>query len=250
MSEDQRFGEVRRLEDDQVEAFDTEYVSGSRWDAVRDLIHAQFPDGNFSFLDVGGGNGKFADKLLDEFPRAKGTVVDNSELLLSRNIPHERKALLAESVESLSSRGERYDLICIHWVLHHLVTDTYRGTRKNQTLALAQLSHLLTERGRISLYENLCDGWVFRNLPGWLIYQATSTRALARLTRRFGANTGGVGVCFLSQDRWAESIAQAGLTIDRFQRPDPWVWPLRLLWRAGLHLKSMTIGHYWLSVPR
>ena len=245
----EQFDSVKKLADEQVVAFDTEYVSDARWEVIKRLVETDFPDGDFRFLDVGGGNGVFADRLLDAFPRCRGTVVDNSELLLNRNAKNERKELLNVSVESLGTTTDTYDLVCIHWVLHHLVSDSYAGTRRNQALALGTLSRLLTDRGRISVYENLCEGWILADLPGWLIYQATSSRALAGITRRFGANTAGVGVCFLSERQWRMTAIEANLEVISSSQPDPWVWPLRPLWRAALHLKRMTIGHFWLG-PR
>jgi hypothetical protein len=241
---------VRKLDETQVEAFDTEYARGRRWEILRDLIDQQFPSGEFTFLDVGGGNGVFADRLLKEYPRARGTVLDNSEVLLARNTSHPRKELVCASVESLVGVHKKYDLICVHWLLHHLVSDSYLRTRANQQATLRLLANLLTERGRMSVYENMCNGWVLDGAPGWLIYTLTSMKSLARFTRRMGANTAGVGVCFLSRKQWVGAVESAGLSVACYTEPDRSVWPLRKRWRALLHLKEMKIGHIWLQNPR
>jgi hypothetical protein len=113
--------EVRKLDDSQVEAFDTEYVGDALWSIIRRNIELDFGDGEFTFLDVGGGNGRFADRVLSEYPRSRGTVLDNSEVLLARNRPNERKGVLLESVENLDRISARCDIVFLNWFLHRVV---------------------------------------------------------------------------------------------------------------------------------
>lgn len=239
---------MRKLSDDQVEAFDTDYVDGARWLTVTARVDAEFPSGEFTFLDLGGGNGRFADKLLTRYPRAVGCVVDNSELLLSRNVPNDRKEICCESIGSLSRHDKKYDLVCVHWVLHHLVGESYRATRRHQLDALQDIRRLLTARGRISMFENNYSGWIFEDLPGRLIFFITSSKWLARVTRAMGANTGGVGVSFHSRSEWLETISRAMLVLREYNEPDPWTWPVSALRRLVLHLRQIRVGHYWLGV--
>lgn len=238
---------VKKLDDTQVEAFDTDYVEGNRWSVLKAQIDRDFPDGDWTFLDVGGGAGKMADLLLATYPRAHGTVLDNSEVLLARNTAHERKTLVRDSAENIARVGKRYDLVCLHWLLHHLVGESYRRTRTNQHTILAMLPRLMTERGRASIFENNYDGWLIDPLPGYLIHQLTTMASIAKLTRRMGANTAGVGVGFLSRRQWLRTLEQAGLRVRNYSEPDGWRWPLRPEWRALLHVRSITVGHYWVS---
>jgi SAM-dependent methyltransferase len=237
---------VRKLGDSQTSAFDTDYVEGRRWDSVKARVEQEFLGGDFSFLDVGGGNGRFADRLLLEYPSARGTVLDNSEVLLSRNEDNARKTLLCASVENLSEIKGRFDLISMHWLLHHLVGESYGQTRRNQLNALRSLRQLLTPRGRISVFENMYQGWLLEELPGWLIYQLTAARPIAAVSRRMGANTAGVGVCFLSRRQWLATFRDAGFEVLHYTEPDNWVWPLRPEWRLLLHLRHIRVGHVWL----
>jgi len=240
---------MKRLADAQVEAFDTVYVEGERWGTVKARIDRDFPKGDFRFLDIGGGNGTFSDSLLDAYPNASGTVLDNSEILLGRNKRNDRKTLISESVENLGRMRDKFDLVCIHWLLHHLVEDSYRQTRRKQMETLAAVNSILTDRGRISLFENMCNGWLVDNLPGRAIYQITSARTIAAISRKLGANTAGVGVCFLSSREWHSTLAMAGLEILNYTEPDDWVWPLPTTWRIFLHIRNMRVGHFWLRVP-
>jgi SAM-dependent methyltransferase len=239
--------EMRKLDDSQVEAFDTEYVEGRRWGTVKRLIDNDFPDGTFRFLDIGGGNGRFVDRLLEHYPNARGQVLDSSQLLLDRNRPDQRKTLKLDSVENLDRLDEKYDLICLHWLLHHLVSCSYAHTRLNQVNTLLTLSRLLTDRGRISIFENLYEGWLFNRMPGRLIYFLTSAKTIARLTRRMGANTAGVGVCFLSKEEWLSTIARGGLRLVHYAEPDNWEWTLSAIPRIFLHVRKRRVGHFWLT---
>lgn len=238
--------DVRMLSDAQAEAFDVDYVApGARWALIRDRIRGQFGATPFTVLDVGGGNGSFVDRLLDEFPHASGTVLEPSELLLGRNAPNERKTLLPGTAADLPAA--RYDLICVHWLLHHLVSGSYTGTRDEQVRTLRALRDRLTARGRISVYENIYQGWLTEDLPGWLIYQATALRSLAGLTKRLGANTAGVGVCFHSLPTWRQIVAEAGLRVADYAEPDTWVWPVPWWYRPALTLRRISTGHAWLA---
>jgi SAM-dependent methyltransferase len=239
-------GAVRKLDDTQASAFDTDFVDARRWESVKARIARDFPDGRFSFLDVGGGNGRFADRLLEEYPNAAGTVLDNSEILLARNTASVRKTLVYGSADSLDGIKGPFDLVSVHWLLHHLVGESYRQTRQHQLEALQAVRRLLTPRGRVSIFENMYQGWLFEDLPGRLIYQVTAARWLAGLTRRMGANTGGVGVCFLSRRQWLASFRDSGFEVVAYAEPDDWEWSLRLEWRLLLHLGDVRVGHVWL----
>ena len=239
---------VRQLETEQIKTFDVEYVDDDRWRVVKAQIDADFPDGEFTFLDIGGGNGTFADRVLSFYPKARGTVLDNSELLLSRNVKNERKTLILASAENLTSiDAGSYDMISCNWVLHHLVDSSYSRSREHQLNALKQMKRLLTPRGRISVFENNYAGFVQDNLPGRIIYAATSSKILAGLARRMGANTAGVGVCFLSKDEWLKTLGRAGLAVRAYAEPDKWRWPVKWYYKAALALKGIVAGHYWIG---
>jgi hypothetical protein len=243
-------GALRKLSDEQVEAFDREYVDANRLRRVCSRIEADFTDGEFSFLDIGGGNGRFADQLLGRFPRAHGTVLDNSETLLARNKPDPRKSLVSGSADELSGIRGPFDLISMHWLLHHLVGDSYRATRLNQRNALASLAPLLSHRGRISVFENDYVGWLPDPYPTWAIYSFTASRMLTPLARVLGANTAGIGVCFDSEAGWRRTFDAAGLELIDRAEPDTWHRRIGLHARVALGLRDIRVGHYWLRARK
>lgn len=236
---------MKTLDDSQLAAFDVEFVDDRLWSLVAARIDCDFPAGDFRFLDVGGGTGRFADQLLERYPRATGTVLDSSERLLAGNRPHDRKTLINDSVERLAelfAPGE-FDLICFHWLLHHLVFSSWSGSRLAMVKALGAARELLSERGRVSLFENMYDGLLIDGMPGFLIFTLTSSKLLSPLLKGLGANTAGVGVCFQSRRQWKQLLTRAGCTIKGYS--DDVTWTLPWHWRVLLHMGYVRVGHFW-----
>jgi hypothetical protein len=238
---------MEQLNEEQVEAFDKEYVNNNRWVPIKRCIDRDFPDGQFSFLDLGGGNGIFADRMLASYPKSAGVVLDNSPLLLDRNRPSARKRVVLGSVENLACIDlTKYDLVFFNWVLHHLVSRSFARSRENIDCALRSVMALLTERGRVSISENMYNGLVIDGLPGWIVYQLTSAKTISWLTKKGGANTAGVGVCFRSYSEWCSTIQRIGFRILDFTNDDAWKIPWT--WHAFFHVGHIRCGHFWLSL--
>jgi hypothetical protein len=238
---------IQQLDESQLRNFDTEYVRPHMWEVVRGRISRAFPDQDFTLLDVGGGNGVFVDRVLDAYPRARVTVVDNAAGLLATNRPHERKELVKESAERTAElfRGRAFDIICFHWVLHHMVTGSYRRTREMQVHVLGLARSLLSPRGRLSVFENVYRGRVVSRKSGWLIYQLTSSKLLSAMTKRGGANTAGVGVAFLDRGEWLRTFARAGLEVEESSPFQP--WRVKLARRVLLNIRSVHEEQFWLK---
>ena len=237
---------MKQLEDSQLETFNTEYVNDKRWEIVKKQIDKDFPEGDFRFLDVGGGNGLFVDRLLENYPNSRGTLLDNSQLLLNKNKTNSRKKKICDSVENLSNLEGKYDLICFNWLLHHLVGNSYWETRKNISIALGDAISLLTYRGRISIFENMYNGLIFDGLPSHLIFNLTYNKTIASLIKKMGANTAGVGVCFLSRKQWIKVINRIN-NLELLQYTDDKKWNIPLKRQIFLHVGNTRCGHFWLT---
>lgn len=242
---------VRKLADSQLQTFaDTDYVTEKLFDGMAQAAQRDFPDGRFTFLDVGGGCGYFTDRFLARFSNANGTVLDNSELLLSQNTPDPRKTLVLASATKIVQRfkDRSFDVVFFNLALHHFIAGTYVKTRKIQRDAIEQARAVLTPRGRIVVTENLFDGALADNLPGFLIYVLTSSAILAPVVRRLGANTAGVGVCFLSSQAWREEFRRLHLDVAAFGGE---VWRECVASREFrlrlLGVKRVTRGFFWLA---
>jgi 2-polyprenyl-3-methyl-5-hydroxy-6-metoxy-1,4-benzoquinol methylase len=174
-----------------------------------------------TILDCGGGNGQYLDMLLDQFPDAQGTLVDSAQFMLNQNKPHPRKQLILGNLEDLShyvklDRGGGYglfDLICFSDVLHHCICPSYQETRQLQTTILKNACTLLSPNGYIIVSERIVQSWITDEYSVKLIYYLTRNKPLAGITRFFGANTAGIGVCFASGKRFQKLCEDAGLVI-------------------------------------
>ncbi len=240
---------LHKLSPQQVGAYDTEFVDERGMQAIRAAIDADFPDGRFSFLDVGGGNGVFADQLLERYPQARATVIDSSPLMIERNRAHPGKRALLGDAADVPRRGETFDLVFCNLVLHHLVTTgSYARTRRNVEQVLGGLMRCLSPAGRVSVYEMEFNGWI-DDFPGHAIFALTSSRVLAPVVRRLGGNTAGVGACFRSHRAWCRLFAQLGLELLRYTRHEVRTFPGGLR-RRLLLIDNSGYAHYWLRPHR
>lgn len=238
-----------QLAEDQLAAFDREFVTDVIWEAFAGQVRRDFPDGRFNFIDLGGGNGVFADRVLRNFPEATGTVLDNAPSLLEKNQPNPRKSVVLGGIEQIGALlpGQRFDVVCFNWVLHHLVGPSHAQSTAHQEKALQDAARLLSPRGRLSVIENFYDGWGVDALPGRIIFELTASRALAGLMRSMGANTAGVGVCFRSRRDWERVLTRAGLAVREAQVD--YIWRTSLPKKLALHIGSVRCGHFW-TLPR
>ncbi len=247
----------RILSDNQTTAFDS-----SEWDEKHFEVWMQMDQievllspylaehSEARFLDLGGGAGRFSDTLLARHPSCRATVGDNSEVLLSRNQPHPRKTVQRVDAWHLAEvlGAQSFDLVFVHRLLHHLVTGSYRESLRLIQSVLEQCALVLKTHGRLSIIENIWDGWPVQSLSGRLLYYATSSRIAAPLIRRLGANTAGTGVCYLSDRLLRQFLGRAGLGVEVRQvfaiHHYPWYIRYPTLVRKDRSL------HYWCKPVR
>jgi ubiquinone/menaquinone biosynthesis C-methylase UbiE len=235
------------LDDDQLRTFNTEQICDKEWAVLKPIFDERFAGREFSFLDVGGGNGSFADMLLRAYPRARGVVLDPAEILLRENKPHPRKEVKLAGAETMEEVfGERrFDLILFNWILHHLVLGSYAKTLALQRAVILKARRLLARGGVVSVLENLYEGKAIDSGPSRLIFELTSSKLLKSLVRRLGANTAGCGVCFRSRTAWERDAQWAGLRVARFVEMTP--KPIGFAKELLLDVKFVGHGFFWLE---
>lgn len=204
---------TRTLDTEQTEAFNVEYVDATLWQHLYPL-YARHLNRPSRFMDVGGGNGKFADRLIQSFPESEGVNLEPAINLIAANNPHPRKMLSPMTLQQLDGdRCGQFDLVCLNWVLHHLVTDRWAASRQCQIDALQKIAAVMAPGASLIVLENVYDGLVIDEGPSKLIHALTASTALQGLVKRAGANTAGVGVCFHSLKGWQDIFTAAGFTI-------------------------------------
>jgi hypothetical protein len=217
-----------RLSAEQIEAFHhTDFVA----DQVRDFREMVRPSGEGLVLDVGGGCGFFAKRLMETagYP-VRVMELDPQSVAACRTQGVE--AFLGDALAPDIRGDERF--VSFNLILHHLV-----GANEPASRAL-QLKALRVWHGkgvRIFVNEYIYESFVGAVSPR-LIYEITSSKILSlagriagNLIPAFRANTFGVGVRFRSHEEWLEIFAEAGFQIEdkRIGKREPIALPLRTL---------------------
>jgi 2-polyprenyl-3-methyl-5-hydroxy-6-metoxy-1,4-benzoquinol methylase len=210
--------EVVKLAEDRVESFDHDatavHTIAPAVDVIRRFVSAHR---NLKLLDVGGGNGTFLDAMLKALPQATGTIVEMSKGMAEKNAMSDRKAIVCEDFLDWAVVAEKsavqYDVVFFNFVLHHFVGKDRKQSMLLQQKALHAARELLAEDGLIVVYEIHYNGFLHDELPSSLIHTLSSSRTLAPLTKLFGANTAGYGVCFHSEVYWEKLFRCLGLRV-------------------------------------
>ena len=221
----------RALSEEATDAFDHKWLFPVQVEHFSELTPFG-RDEPFRLLDVGGGTGLFAQALQEQFPRCSLTILDTSAGSILKAEAKGLRAVHGSILDPPPALGaEPFDVVVFNMILHHLVGDSDEATEDNQKNALRVARGLLNKGGRVVLNEYCYSGFVKDDLSGRLIYEITSSRALAGLVRTIGrlfpnhlaANTVGVGVRFRPLLSWARLGTEAGLVLERMidGPPDP-----------------------------
>ena len=204
---------IRLLSEQQTQAFDVEYIDDGMFNLVKGALDKYISTDDFSFIDVGGGNGLYADRILFSFPSSNVIIVEPDEGLLGKNRRHSRKLLVKGTYQCAPISRGVHDVVGFNWVLHHFVGSNYSESLEIQREGLERAYQQLKPGGLLLVFENFYEGSIFHDLPGRLIYSLTASKALRPVTRQLGANTAGVGVSFHSENTWVTMIEQQGFNI-------------------------------------
>ncbi|MEM1113371.1 MAG: class I SAM-dependent methyltransferase, partial [Pseudomonadota bacterium] len=164
------------LAESQTEAFDTEYVREEYFiticAALDSILNVDSP---LRIADFGGGAGYFVDRLVSYYPNAFVYNIDLSETLIGRNKENPRKELVLGSFLDFEPH-EKLDIVCLNWVIHHMVGDTLDETRDLQQRALAQAAACLKPGGLLLIFENIISGAISDQISSGLLFWGTSSR--------------------------------------------------------------------------
>jgi hypothetical protein len=129
------------------------------------------------------------------------------------------------------------------------VTGSYTKTRVVQTEILRKVGTLLRRPGYIIALECVPQGIFGDTLCSYLINRITSSTMLARVVKSAGANTAGVGVCFLGKRQWESTFDLAGLHINHFHDLGTWGESIGRfhLKRLVLTMKKISSAYFFLS---
>jgi hypothetical protein len=216
------------LEEHQNVEFDRVYVDAREIDHLisfinrkKSALHPLNSRKYFLLYDLGGGNGSFCDSMISRLPTTRAVNVEISEALININKKNQSKTVMKQSLLDFLPQ-EKADLVSLNYVLHHLVGNDIRASYALVARSLHNARRMIDDHGTLLIFENVIVGRISDELSTRVLFSATSSRWMARVSRRLGANTGGVGVLYLGEAQLKRLVEAAGFRLrERFMLRQP-----------------------------
>jgi len=190
-------------------------------------------------IDIGGASGNFANEIHSYFNKhnteASVKVIDYCEYdewALFKNISFIQESAFKALTEL---QDNSVDLIFINLILHHIVLDTYKETRKAQIELLKLAYKKIKKNGLVLVNECYfqCPLLFEASTPVTFFMSSSKLSVVLNLSKILGSISAGVGVCFLPKKAWKETFARIGfILLDESE--GEWKWVKKLLIREKL----------------
>ena len=186
---------------------------------------------NIKILDVGGGSGNFAFALSKYFAE-NGYDAEIFVLDITKYDTWELYGDTIHFIEGSSFDIEKYFNICtfnlvfVNCAFHHLIQSSWQKTIAGIIALLRSIHKILKNDGILCVSEYFYEILFFKEISSWIIYTLStiSTPTIMTLLRKIGSKSAGVGVCFLSIDKWKRLLNQTEYKIiDLTEKPKRFV---------------------------
>ena len=192
-----------------------------------------------SFLDVAGGSGYFADKVLLETPISSVTVLEKSKAMLQANKILPNKNLIHGTVLDLPFKAESFNFVHADGLLHHLVGRTRIASLEKAQQALRNLYAVTKRGGALILSEIILDS-VFDSLSSSIVFYSLRLLLRVRPLNRLFRIPDGLLVSFLTSRELMEMVRGLGASsLESYEnlRKVTIPWRLALVTKHGvMHL--------------
>jgi hypothetical protein len=240
-----------KLSESQIAAF---YVDVFAESQVKDFLKlTKMPAKNV--VDVGGGVGYFAQRLLQSDINYRIRVIDSDLTSIARVKLLGNENIQAELGDALNPevKGDE-DVVCFNLILHHLIGKTERQTRALQKKAL------LAWKGsgaKLFINEYIYESYV-KDFSGRLIYEITHNwilsavgELISKIIPSLKANTFGVGVRFRANREWIKLFEECGFAVVSISHGKAeWISiPRRLLLIRQVRRDSFLLSENSIHVP-
>lgn len=158
------------------------------WNNFKETVLNKLPE-NFKFLDAGGGTGRWSMKILDEFPKAEGMIIDISKEMLQEaknkiesKQYQDRITVMKQNLEKIDCiENNQFDL-CFNF--HNVL-----GFVENPEIAIKELARVTKSNGYIvSLVPNLYHNIFFNIFVGHMeLVEETMDTKKGRFTKNMPA---------------------------------------------------------------
>lgn len=171
-------------------------------------------------LDIGGASGHYAVELYNYLAgrKRKITVLDSAKYDTWEKYSTEIEFIeeSADNIEKLFSENT-FDIVFANRVFHHFVRGTWKETMKGIRETTREIYKVLNKDGWFCITDHFYNGMAYDKSSSRIIYGLTSCSlpVIVKVCKRLGAESAGVGVCFLSQKTWINYLEDAGFKIEK-----------------------------------
>jgi len=168
-------------------------------------------------LDIGGGHGYFAKALRTHLKNIhlELFVLDITEYDTKNELPEIN--FIKDSAFNAENHftKDTFDIVFVTYTFHHLVQKTYKQTIGGIKNCLTSIRNLLVPGGMLCISE--CNYYIpiINNLSSFLAYKVSTIRIpfISPFFRKLGIKSSGVGVCFMSLDKWKALLIENGFVL-------------------------------------
>ena len=198
---------------------------------------------HLKILDIGGGSGFFS-YLVYEYFLEKGL---NCEVYVIDTMRYDtwvefsgKVTFIEESAEKLGEifKKETFDIVFAKFVFHHFVKDSWTKSIKCMEEIITQIKYIMKKNSYLCIIDQFYNGLLGDASASKMIYSFTTCKIqfLKAIFKKMGAQSAGVGVCFLSKKMWYRLFKLVGFYVVGLEEP----LPTKLKWymHFGLLLKT------------
>ena len=206
-------------------------------------------------LDIGGAGGNFAYLLklcFEKSAKVEVYVIDSSRYdSWAQEELGGQIRFIHDSVENMDKifPENTFDLVFANRVFHHLVDRTYGRTLAGMEKTMVMIQKALKPDGMLCVMDHFYNGLLFDGAASRMIYTLTSVKnsIFAKIIKKLGAMTAGVGVCFQSEKMWLSRLEKCGFSIKNVERTK--CDKLRFIKKIGLMCKNMSRNNLIFATP-
>ena len=181
---------------------------------------------NLKILDIGGGTGHFASVVMNYY-KSNDVEVYVIDPVCEEALRNGETGVnfICDSAENLSSIFEEntFDIIFANRVFHHFVQSSWQKSLKGMDECMHAIYALLKNDGLFCVMDHFYDGAILDWGSSLLCYTFTSIKEphIAKILKRMGAESAGVGTCFLSEKMWKDKLERTGFDILHIEKTMP-----------------------------
>ena len=202
---------------------------------------------HIKILDIGGGSGYFSalvcEYLSKQDVKCEIFVVDTMQYGTWAEFSG-KITFIEESAENLDMIFDEgtFDIVFAKYVFHHFVKDSWKKSIKCMLSIIMQIKRIMKIDSYLCIVDQFYNGLLGDTSASKTIYTFTTCKisVFSKIFKKMGAQSAGVGVCFLSKKMWYNFFGVAGFSVEKLEEP----LPRKLKWykHIGLLLKTWNDG--------